>query len=662
MSAWEIDYKGVRQSVEKWSVENLQFRFVSQAADELTFRVIVPFDAARVFDYAQTVRVFKDGVQWFVGRIVKPRATATANSEAQEYIAVGPWYYLTEKVFEQPWSYWIDANHVKQTTYTSHIILNGTSDGLSLLATGEQIRRVLQWAIDGFAPGAAPFAIGEITPAILPPVDEIRDTACSEVIKKQLRWHPDAVTWFDYSKQIPTFNCKLYAQLDAVTLTLPSDSKKDRNIAGIQLESREDLMRPSVALKYEIRTTINDQERLLIVPDIAPAGATGLELSALVGTIDLQGGKVTVLTADIATNPIPSDLKAQGALDWWKSRVPELAASEVFGVEIVDTRRTWIDDAGNSQEFSQNGGADGLPVPLPNELMRGQITEWMPGIAQRERVTIKVRFLQYDVDPSKNPTAKPRASVDKQYTKEITTTDLETGVYAGPKRVDERGDPRPVGLAKALYDSLNILHWQGSFTLVEEEVNGLIRPRNVVNLQGAKAEWAGMRALVQQVIESVADGTTSISVGPPERLGPTDLIELLRVNRSRSRSGPPGAQGDGFLDDGGGGSLGKQTPVADRAPSNTLYGLLAIKNANRLATFDALSGVATFEDGKVLVKIDMVAGVLAMSDASRPGASITLDIARCSGRAVYIQETGVCETINGVQTSRKALVLRSDSY
>lgn len=665
---WELEYAGTRKTCAEWGIEDLQFTFTSQFTDSVVFALpTVAFDADRVFAYGSTLRFFKEDVQWFVGRVIKPRLVGTSQREHQEYTAVGPWYLLEQSVFEQAWGYWVNGNNQLQTNFTSHLVLNGTADGVSLINTGTQIRSALQWFLDV---NVGAFTIGSVTPAILPPVDEVRDLAVAEVIRKELRWHQDAVGWFDHSTAAPTFNCKLYSELEAVTLKIPpASTEAEANVDEVVLESREDLIRPAVVIKYEVRATINGQERLSVLVDAWPLSATGRELGALVATVDLQGAKITTIEAEIASRTIPDDLEDAGSLDWWKTQIPELAVPEAIDVQILDADRLWIDDDGIGRQFSQNGGVDGLPVKLPYELMRGQVADWMVNAgaaAQKERITIKVSFSRYDADPTTDTNAKRRASLEKVFTKDITTTTVPTGVYTGPRRIEQRADPVPVGLAKALHDAMQILHYSGSFKLVEEEVSGLVRPGKVINLQGARAEWATMKAMVQQVTEVAATGVTTVTVGPAEKLGISDLIELLRVNRGRFRYGTPGAQADGLLSDGGGGALGKQTPNSDRAPGSSIYSYLTIESNGNTAKFSPAEGLATFEGGGIVVKIDMAVGSITMTDSAHPGRSIALELARCfaanADRALRIQETAVCVTENGQKVTKHRLALLSDVY
>jgi hypothetical protein len=667
LKKWLVVYNGQTKSCEDWGIEDLHFEFVSQGTDMCSFvAAAVAFDAPRLFAYGAKVRVIKqlddeDETQlpWFTGTIIKPRVKGSARAEFQSYSAEGPSFQLRELEFQQPWIYY--SNNTKQVAeYTSHIILNGAPNGLTLSTTREQILSVLQYVLDQFGPTEKPFQTGVVTVGPLyPPVDEIRDTPSLEVLRNQMRWHPDGALWLDHSQSPPMLNCKPYAELAPVDLAYGAAvTEGEGYVVEVELDSREDLVRPSVAIKYEVKTTVDGRDQLDVIKDVWPLTATGREMGAATATIDLQGGNATNLKASITSAAIPDDLKSAAALEWWKSKFPEtLMDPRVSNIVIVDAGRLIM---GDGDDF------------LPFELLDGQVAEWMPGVAQREELAVQVTFTFYDVDASTSG-AQPRAilSDPKILKLSITTTDLESGDYRGPRLLTGGADPIPVALAKALYDSVQVLHWSGTFKLVEDEVTGRVRPGMVVNILGGRPEWAAMRAMVQSVSEGIRDGETLVSVGPPTHLGPQDLTELLRVNRNRSRSGPAGAQLNGELSGGSEGPLGKQTANTDRAPGGELYRLFVCKAGDKTITLDAANGRLTVASGpvgaQIVATLDTVLGQFRLRDEARPNRQITGDLANCHGsdnndHPVVLKETIVCELVGGQQVPRKAIVWRSDSY
>lgn len=657
---WQITYNGTTKSASEWGVENLTFSFVSQGLDQCSFSLpTVAFDDARVFAYGAVIEISKvvgaDATKWFRGEIIKPKVKGDPQSESQQYVVAGPWFILQEIVYQQGWKAYA-SNGTSRQEYTSHAVLN---EGIT---TQAQILDVMNYVI---AQLGAVLQVGDIAlTALFPPVEEIVDMPAAEVILRQLRFHPEAVIWWDYTVNPPRVNIGKYENLTAVDLKVPpAVASNDAYVEGIELDSREDLRRPCVAIKYEVRTSIDGAERLDIVPDIYPGGKTGRERGALPATVRLSGGKLTSLKAEIVSQLLPDDLSDASAVDWWKQKFPEsLGDPRVSGIEIIETGRVVVSADGTKRPVDNING----PVALPYELVAGQWAEWMNGEAQREEVTIKCRLLRYDKPPSE-PGAILRASTDGQlFTRAITTTTLPSGLYSAGLHVDEFGDPLIIGLAKAIYDQLQPTFYTGTFKLVEEELTGRVRPGNVINIKGGRAEWEMMRAMVLQVDESAATGETLVTVGPPDHLTIQAIVELLKVNRVRQRNSIRGAQGSGALSVGADGSLGKQLANGDRAPGGEIYRYLTVVAGDRIAKFDPGTGIATFEGGGVRVQIDMVGGSMTMTDAAHAGRSISLALAACVGgnadRALSIQETNVCEKVNGVDVTKKMLVLRSPSY
>jgi hypothetical protein len=665
LSNWHLKYELRVLTAAEWGIDNLRFSFTSGGLDQCTFSMPgMAFDAARVFAYGASITIFKadeDGAltRWFQGEVIKPKVKG-GHEEFQQYVLVGVWFALQETVYQQEWGFYLAKDGALQKGFTSHLVLNGTADGISLITTQQQITAVLNYILNQLG-GVLQIGTLSLT-ALYPPIEEVFDLPAAEVILRQLKFHPEAVISWDYTEDPPKLSIQRYADLPSVDLAYPPEIEDaETYVEEVELDSREDLQRPAVAIKYEVRTTVDGRDRLQVLSDIYPDGKTGRERGSLPSTVKLSGGRRTSLSASIVTQAIPADLTDASALDWWKQKFPEsLGDSRVTGIEIIETSRQIVNADGTKTKID---GVDAFGLPF--ELVAGQIADWMSEHAQREEVTIKCRFSQYDGDPQQNATLRA-VTDEKVLVRAITTTDLETGDYFGGEDVEELGDPIPIGLAKALYDQLQILHYSGTFKLIEKELSGRVRPGMVVNIKGGRPEWETMKALVQQVEESAATGETLVTVGPPDHLSVQNIIDLLKVNRFRSRTSAPGAQADGSLEGFEGGALGRQTANADRAPGGEMYQLLTIKSGDRTIILDGVTGAATFKAGNVTVRVEMIGGSIKLSDASHSGRSITLDLADCVGgnadRALSIQETNVCEKVNGVDVTKKMLVLRSASY
>jgi hypothetical protein len=238
---WTLSCNGTEQTLATWGLNTVRRKIVSQGLDELTFRADgTSADAAPLFTaFGPTVTLYRNrtqnsdgsfsgGTPWFSGIVTQiPRAGAP-DAESMQYKVAGPWWYLDNMVFMQPYQNVFLGLSSGTPQYavenSSHLFLNqsGVAGLVSRITTGAQITAALQWALLPFTSvGApAPFQIGTITPALDVPIDEVRDITCAEVIHKMLRWSPDAVTWFDYTTSPPTFNCLRRADMSTINLSV----------------------------------------------------------------------------------------------------------------------------------------------------------------------------------------------------------------------------------------------------------------------------------------------------------------------------------------------------------------------------------------------------------------------------------------------------------
>ncbi len=86
-------------------------------------------------------------------------------------------------------------------------------------------------------------------------------------------------------------------------------------------------------------------------------------------------------------------------------------------------------------------------------------------------------------------------------------------------------------MAAQLLEAFSTPHYQGTVSILEDECSGDRGLGNVLNLTGGRPEWGTMKAVIQQMTEDLDTGRTTYTVGPPEHLGPQDLIELQRCDR-----------------------------------------------------------------------------------------------------------------------------------
>jgi hypothetical protein len=327
-------------------------------------------------------------------------------------------------------------------------------------------------------------------------------------------------------------------------------------LKNLKIVPRYDLQTPFVHLSYEQTTTIDGESAMVPAEDIYPNPPPTAALSQFNGlraTIDLQGLVVTgTPPANIVCDPIQADpANVTASIPWWLARHPQYtpfddtapggsAASDpnnpIESFELVQ---------GSLVITPTDGGA---LLNLPNELRSGRIDKWMGFKIQRLTIAVKANITHRNGN----------VVLNHPITHQCLSTNATTGAYSS-QTVTQYPEPIPTGLAEFLYNAAGILQYDGSVTVQEEEVSGMVAPGNLLNLTGGNlAAWTTMNAQVQSITESLDNGTTLVEFGPAKHLGAGELVDLLRVNRSRTIFYWPTLQTSGNA-----GSAGSGDSVAD---------------------------------------------------------------------------------------------------
>jgi len=512
-----MDANGVEKPVADWGLRDLRRDRINQASDVVTFIADGrASDADPLFDYGSTVRLFRNGMSWFYGRLVQVPGRASAKAEEQFYRLAGPWWYLENLVFQQAWETTNGIDVALIPTNKSRLVLGQKNDGTKL-PTGAAIREVLAYAM---ARGT-PLTVGEITPDAIAPYEEALDLSCAEVIRRFLRWTPDAVVAFDYTT-IPYPTLSIFRRPDAPVISLPAYGAP---VSGFDLTPRHDLQAPAVVLKFEQTNDIDHDTFTSLTVQSAPPTATGDEPGALVMTLDLAGARATYQKQKVRTGFIPTSETSPTVIAWWKGKFPWLHdfADGDLAVATGTLTRT-IENPANYPDITL--------ANLPNELLEGSVAQWMDLAAAPLLVQATLQYTGAATDAS---SAVFDASNQRIVYTRVIGTNAETQTYSRLTSETE-AEPVPVDLAQTLFDSVGVLHYDGTLELTEEECSGVGTPGSLLNLTGGRAEWVAMAAQIQRVEELVDLGKTRLTVGPGKHLGHGDLAELLRINRLRRPS------------------------------------------------------------------------------------------------------------------------------
>jgi hypothetical protein len=557
-----------------WGFQNGQLHRQSLAADTLNFsRSIAAFDAADEIDFGQLVTLTDPtGRTRFVGRRVLVPARAAGAEESKSYSFAGPWYWLERLIYHQSWQQLLISGALIPRQ-TSHLLLN-----LGGLSVGAQITAVAQYAIEQ----AAPFQLGTIDIPIVPYVTEITDQTCAQIIIDQLRWAPDAVAWFDYTTNPPTFHCRQKTNLAAVTLRLGPDHLPTIADEGVTIAARPDLQIPAVALRYERTDTKDGAEYLALGEDVAPAGATGRELNALSQTISLAGFNVTTLSASVLCETIDTT-----SVEWWKRVIPRLQDDRIKNLTLVAS------SVGRVLQGSRTpGNPAGTPSSAyPRMLVEGQLVDWMRDATDQqldwEQEELSAQFT-FDLDVDSTSGVKLEKVRKLRIPVHLVSTNAPLGVSSYTVTdTAEQGEAQPVGLAQYLYNALSELEFEGSVNTTERECSGYIGPGQTLNLANtAIAAHASMRARVQSVDEDIDRGQTRISFGPTPALSISAILELLRASRHRRRWTRTSVQSDGELAGNATAKLGEATANNNTIPGDAQHTLFACHDSGKRVELD----------------------------------------------------------------------------
>jgi hypothetical protein len=479
---WELKYKNINQTFSQWGLNHLKRLCINQACDYVWFDAVRANIQESLFGIQDIVQIFNDQTCWFYGVITQVPALMHSHSETLQYKVSGPWWFLENLVYQQLWQ----GINNKQF-FKSRVILGQTQEG-DLLKSGEQIKAILQYAIES----KVPLQIGNIELGTYIPFEECKDLTCAEAIQRMLRWMPDSTSWFDYTTlPYPTLHIQRRKTLIPITLDLNS---KD-SIQSLSIQPRPDLQVNGITLKYEKKHYESNFVWSTLEVDKYPSEITEHTIKGVVLTIELEGGHYNYISQKIVTELI---LPEQA--EWWKRHLPVLNGIHTESIIIKEVKRQ---------------------STLPYELTKGAIASWMHEAVEEDYIQALISYeTQWE-------TVVNRPIALRLYATNGTSHTYKKLISAFPE------EPTPQGLAKVLYESLNELQFEGSLRLISLEAISSINMSNTLNLQGGHSWWVGMNATIQSIVETVDTGCTTIQFGPPKHLGADDFIEILRLNRRR---------------------------------------------------------------------------------------------------------------------------------
>ena len=551
--AWTIRINnGTSKTPEQLGIieESMTDTRTSQTADLLEFSTVADIDSDPIMDYGDSFKLYRDGVKYFEGTCTSNPVQGTADSEGISYTVAGPWYLLETTAYTQVYKTIEageedeDGNVVTTDTdvYTSSVIFFRDRNN-NTVNTSQTLADIIDYASSVCN---LPISLGQVPSSPVTPWSaKFQDNTISQAIQSVLRWHPGAVTWFDYSTSTPTLN--ITTRADASTY---SANINNGNIVDLSITPRGDLQPEAVAVHYRSTNQSNGNSYPQLVTDIFPEGADFKAQGVVNVSIDLRGSNVQRQYQSVRTTSIPSSSQTAnniGQRVFWRRHFPRLADAPFdssTSFEIENYKVKLATDAPDpvpydpltrgGRRLKQSTSVSGYP----RELLDGSIDEWMGnGTIRTAQVAISARckissttYNSLDDDSKKLFPSQSGSSYYGNLEITVTGTNAFTKNYSRITNY-EQGETAPTGLAQTLYTDLSQLQYEGSMTIVDEEVGNDFIMGKVINVGGGKSAWSSMDAVVQSVSHSYGDGSTSVTFGPPEQLAPQDLIELLGYGR-----------------------------------------------------------------------------------------------------------------------------------
>jgi hypothetical protein len=488
--SWSIVHGGNNQPLEYHGLSNLRRRRLNQGRDEVTFHHSSgrTLDNPPLFSAFDTIRILRDGGGWFQGVVTHIPSHGSADDESREYRVAGPWWYLENIIYQQPWNLATDptaADSSLASTLRSHIILGQDLDGQPLTIRG-QLLNILDYAI---AAGATfTYQIGEEELQQAFPPDECRDLSCAEAVQRILRWVPDARLWFDYTEEMPVL--RITRRATAVATSFPIGD----SLRSLTIGARHDLQICGVVLKYERQHRNGELTWRTLEIDRFPPSVEETQPRVLILTVELAGIRSRYLTQQVHTATIEPD-----SVTWWKDHLPALATVPDNSIQLSNISRT---------------------SELPRELTDGSIANWMDVATEWDTVRATIAYATGDMEVAAQDVAV-----------RLRATDAWTKTYSQLASYTEE-EEMPIGLAQLLYESFPPFPHEGTLRWEDGEV----RPISfdwAVNISGGPAAWENMAGEIQECEEEVARGVVRLRFGPPTHLGLRQLIQMTRVNRRR---------------------------------------------------------------------------------------------------------------------------------
>lgn len=493
----------------------------------VTLEANAQFDAAEAFSYGDEVTITRDGAPYFTGtaRLVPKRGTGA--EEAIRYVVEDAWADLERTTYQEEWQ--INGAGV----LLPMVVLGLKQDG-TRIDVGAQIAEVLAFAADAGIPiqaGTMPTGMN-LWPA------EASGVSCAEVIRTSLRLHPDWIPWIDHTTTPPTFNVTPAATATARSLAVPG-------AVDVNVTKRDARLPNCVRIVFTTATDIDGTVYRDATVQKYPVDGPDSGPGVLCVQVELAGGSASIQKQQVTTRTLPATGATQTAKkNWLNAKFPWLAGVDPDHYS-VDTFSLGLIENPDTEPDAINPHA--LPLPLeslddaPRELVKGAVHEWMRKRVGQIQVGIEITPVQTGANKADDDERKLLESIPTTFT--VTGTNAQTRVYRGRLQWKTTAEQAPAGIAQAYYNTIAAgCLYEGSVTILEEDVGATRWHGSAINLTGGVTGWATMKAPIHNVRWDLQSQLVTISFGPNPDYSVQDFIEYLRLLRSRGTTWMAGTE------------------------------------------------------------------------------------------------------------------------
>lgn len=458
---------------------------------------------------------------------------------------------------------------------------------------------------------------------------------CLELSPRVNIWF-DYATMDGAGNPLPTIRCDLIDAMPVVNLPVFTGNAPDgTSHKEINITPWEELSPRAVIIKYRITNTQNGQKSVDYAIDKWSPSGSNVNLDGLGNNavdpncglrvinemIDLQGFNETILEGHLDVEPVLAITASGGNTQekkrtWWASErggeLPELKDTRArfqhptaLDVDYTEIPEATITNAATGLAMA---AADLIAAGLCDKtghlvlfrVVNGAYHAWMrrgdgqPVVTLKVKLSAKMSYTQYDcesADTNVDPTYIADIdetgnqlhfyngidhSVDIQLTNAVpdvgtsgfASFSTESSITSSESYIIGTG-----GIARYLYDHLNVLQYDGDYVMVGANFVDAGNPKfvtlgNRLNLTGGAVMWQAMNAQIQEITEDWGNKETLVKIGVAKTLSAGQLAQLFNMWRYRRNWYNPDLRADNNA-----GSNGDVDMAKSHGGANTAKGL-----------------------------------------------------------------------------------------